>query len=749
MFELLFKYSRATFERGELAFASGWPVWLLAVLIVAAAAAVVVMIARRNQGLGIAKSAALGVLQVALLSLLLVLAWRPALITQTLRPQENSVAVLVDTSASMLYGTGNESRLQQAISALSARALPQLESQFDVNLYAFAGDLVDLPSKKLDQVPPPGPVTHIGDAVLDVLRGAQSGAVAAVVLVTDGNDNSADFDAAKIAEIASFGVPVHTVGVGAESIPGDLELEDVQVAPVGLPGSTVSAQVSIRHDGAALAQLKVYDGEKILASQPVPLPSGSGVTTRWIDLDVGPVGVRDLRFVLDALPGEPNTINNSRLRPMEVPQQRRNILYIDGEPRWEYKFIRRAIEPGGAVRVASLVKTTPNKIYRQGIESPDELAKGFPEDELTLFRYDALIIGSFEAAAITPEQQDMIREFVSRRGGSLLMLGGRRGLADGGWGATSVGEVLPVELPTPEGPTFTRTAAKAQLTPFGRTSAITRLDSDDAANAKSWDELPDLADFQHVGNLKPGAQALLDATIDGRTEPLLVQQRFGNGMSYVFATGGSWRWQMQLPHEDVRHETFWRQLLQAIASTAPQAVTLSSPSVFYGDQSEVTLRAEVRDKLFKPASDAAVTLQVSDGQGPPSEVPMTPVAGEQGIYQAVYETPHPGMFRFEASAQRGDEKLGSAQLAVRREDGVVEHYHVQQNRPLLERLAAATGGKYFALDDLSQLPEAVSFSEAGTVERQVLDLWNMPIIFLALLALKSAEWLLRLYWGRL
>jgi hypothetical protein len=128
---------------------------------------------------------------------------------------------------------------------------------------------------------------------------------------------------------------------------------------------------------------------------------------------------------------------------------------------------------------------------------------------------------------------------------------------------------------------------------------------------------------------------------------------------------------------------------------------------------------------------------------------MTPVAGEPGVYQTVYETQHPGMFRFEATATLDEDKLGSAQFAVRREDGVVEHYHTQQNRPLLERLAAATGGKYFALSDLSKLPEAVSFSEAGTVERQVLDLWNMPIVFLLLLALKSAEWLLRLYWGRL
>src|SRR5688572_13590416 len=420
MFEFFFKYSRATYERAELVFASGWPVWLLVALTVAAAVVIGVSIWHRRAGLGVVRATVLGALQTALVAAVLVLLWRPALVTQTLRPQENSVAVLLDTSGSMLYGDEDESRLQQAVESLTQSALPALESQFTVNLFSFAGDVVEL--QTLEQVPPPGPVTHIGDALLNVLRGAQSGAVAAVVLVSDGADNSADFGPAQIAEIASFGVPIHTVGVGEEVIPNDLELEDVQLPSVGLPGSTVSAQVSIRHSGSALAQLKVYDGDAILASEAIQLPASTGVTTRWVDIEVGKAGVRDLRFALDALPGETNVINNSRLRPMEVPEQRRHILYIEGEPRWEYKFIRRAIDENPAVRVASLLKTTPNKFYRQGVESPDELVDGFPTEELALFRYDALMIGSFEAAALSPEQQDMIREFVSRRGGSLLML---------------------------------------------------------------------------------------------------------------------------------------------------------------------------------------------------------------------------------------------------------------------------------------------------------------------------------------
>jgi uncharacterized membrane protein len=747
LFEFFFKYSRATFARAELVFASGWPVWLLLALIVVAGVAVGVSLWRRQPALGAVRASILGVLQTALLAALLVLVWRPALVTQTLRPQENSVAVLLDTSGSMLYGEGDKSRLQIAVDSLEADALPKLKSSFAVNLFSFARDLIELPS--LEQVPAPGPVTHIGDALLELLRGAQSGAIAAVVLVSDGADNSDQLDAAKIAEIASFGVPVHTVGVGAETLPNDLELDDVQLPAVGLPGSTVSAQVSIRHSGGALAQLKVYDGDAIIASQAIQLPNTNGVTTRFVDIDVGKAGVRDLKFSLDALPGETDVVNNSRMRPMEVPEQRRHILYIEGEPRWEYKFIRRAIDDNPAVRVASLLKTTPNKFYRQGVETPDELVDGFPTDELKLFRYDALMIGSFEAAALSSEQQDMIREFVSRRGGTLLMLGGRRGLADGGWAATSVAEVLPVRLPMLDAPSFVREAAKAKLTPAGRMSAITRLDADDKKNEELWAGMPELADFQHVADLKPGAEALLEADFQGRTEPLLVHQRYGLGNSYVLATGGTWRWQMQLPHEDQRHETFWRQLLQAAATTAPQPVTLTSDRVFYGDESTVKLRAEVRDPNFKPADDATVSVEVSDGLGPPTTLPMTPVPGEHGLYEASYDTAHAGVFRFEAKANAGDKALGDARVAVRRDDGVIEHYHVQQNRPLLERLAAATGGSYFAVSDVSRLPEAVSFSEAGSVERQVLDLWNMPIVFLVLLLLKAGEWLLRLYWGRL
>jgi uncharacterized membrane protein len=747
VFEFLFKYSRETFARAEFLFASGWPIWLLVLLAALAAVAVAVSLNRSHQGLELPKLVTLGVLETAVLVLALVLLWRPALLSQTLKPQQNSVAVVLDTSASMGYGEADESRLQQATAALDRGALPALRREFDVNLYAFAGDTVEIPS--LDKVPAPGAKTRIGDALLSVLRGARSGALGAVVLVSDGDDNSNELDAARIAEIASYGVPVHTIGVGREQIPEDLELEDVDIAEQGLPGATMSAQVSVKHAQGGNVNLKVSDGDAILASKTIALPNQPGVTTRSVDLDIREPGLKDLRFTLDPLPGERNLVNNTQQRPLEVPDQRRHILYIEGEPRWEYKFIRRALDEKAPIRVASMLRTTPNKFYRQGIETPDELANGFPADEETLFKYDALVIGSYEAAALTAEQQQLIRDFVSRRGGTLLMLGGRRGLADGGWGATVVADVLPARLPNVDnGPSFVRSPAKAVLTEEGARSPVTRLDMDDAANRTAWTEMPEIADFEHVDALKPGAITLLEADFQGKREPLLVSQHYGLGNAYILATGGTWRWQMQLPHEDLRHEMFWRQLLQTIATSAPAPVTLTTDRAFYGDETRVTLRAEIKDKHFEPAASAKVALDI-DGPGGASSIEMTQVPGEAGVYRATYDAEAPGAYRFAVKAQNGEDDLGTAEVAVRRQDDVAEHFHVEQNRALLERLAAATGGRYFALADVGQLPEAVRFSEAGVVERQILDLWNMPIAFLLLLLLKGGEWLLRLRWGRL
>lgn len=689
----------------------------------------------------------LGLFQVSMIAVLLTILWQPSLSTQTLSPQENSVAVVLDTSASMSYGQGEASRLQQAVTSLSGGVLTELSSSLETRLYAFSSELEEI--EDLTEVPAPGDATHIGDALVNVLREARSSALGAVVLVSDGVDNSETLNDAQLAEISGYGVPVHTVGVGREVIAEDIELQEVSLTAQAMVGSRVSAQISVRHSVPAQTRLRIYDGDSILASEEIELVSGVDLTMHWVEFDIGEAGVRDLRFVLDPLTGESNTINNTQYRTIQVPEDRRRILYVEGEPRWEYKFIRRALEEDSPIRLASLLRTTPNKFYRQGIESQEELENGFPETREDLFVYDALIIGSFAAAELTEEQQGWIQEFVSERGGSLLMLGGRRGLADGGWGNSVVAEVLPAQLPDINAASFVRVPVKVSLTSEGEESLLTSLDSDAEENLQLWAEMPEIADFQYLGQVKPGAITLLEADVRGTQQPLLVQQRFGRGGAYILASGGTWRWQMQLPSEDQRHEIFWRQILRALVSATPSTISLTAGRNFYGDRDEITLRAQVQGGSFEPVPNAAVSLMVRRDFSAPSTIEMSPIPGEAGAYEATVQADETGLYQFEATADIGEQSLGTAQAAVRRANGVSEHFQIEQNRLLLDRISALSGGRYFTLNDVDQLPEAIQFSEAGILERELLDLWNMPFNFLLLMLLKAGEWMLRLYWGRL
>src|SRR4029077_12226684 len=137
------------------------------------------------------------------------------------------------------------------------------------------------------------------------------------------------------------------------------------------------------------------------------------------------------------------------------------------------------------VQISSMMRTSENKIYRQGIADPKELAGGFPNKVEDLFPYEGIIIGSVEANSFTPEQQQLIKDFVDRRGGGLLLLGGRYSLADGVWGGSEVAPALPVILRDGK-EAFHRDPATVSLTPAGVDSVITRLVDDSMTNVERW-----------------------------------------------------------------------------------------------------------------------------------------------------------------------------------------------------------------------------------------------------------------------
>lgn len=747
MFEFLFKYPPTVFRKGDFVFSSGWPPWLLALLVIAAGAGLWWHVRRHHGRLEGRRPWAIWALQFAGAALILFLLWQPAIGIRSLRSQQNVVSVLVDTSRSMALGEGEQTRLEQARAALSGGVLEQLEKRFRVRLYSFSGQIDRLAS--LDQAPPPGNATRIGDAVAGVLRESAALPLGAVVVVSDGSDNSGGFDRRLLAEIRQSNVPVHTVGVGRTELPEDTELADVVVSPRALPNSRLNAQLTIRHSGAEQKEtrLSVRDGSRILASKPITLRRGEPVQTEFVDFSAGEPGIRNLLFVLEPLLGEHIAGNNSLARVVDVPRNRRRILYVEGEPRWDYKFIRRAVEHDPSVQLVTMLRTSPNKFYRQGVDHVEELEDGFPAKAEELFAYDAVILGSIEAAYFTPEQQTMIQEFVNRRGGTLLLLGGRRGLADGGWSTSKVAEVLPAALASGDAGTFVREKAAVELTVQGADSLICRFDEDPAKNAQLWKEMPELADYQRVGELKPAAVQLLGFRLGGDVHPLLLLQNYGRGRAMILASGGTWRWKMGLPHEDTRHHMFWQQLLRSLVANSPGTVTISSDQTLYADRSDVALRAEVRTKEYQPANNATVTAVVTPETGEPLTVELSPSAEEPGVYESSLTATAPGAYRVEVSAFVGDQSLGSEAFHFRRQDGVAEDFRPAQNRELLTKLAEQTGGRYWTLDELAGLPEEIRFSEAGVTAREIMDLWDMPFFFLLLLVLRAAEWLLRRRWG--
>jgi uncharacterized membrane protein len=434
---------------------------------------------------------------------------------------------------------------------------------------------------------------------------------------------------------------------------------------------------------------------------------------------------------------------------VNVPATRRSILYIEGEPRWEYKFLRRAVDRDRALRVASIVRTTPNKHYRQGVNSADDLVDGFPADAAELFAYEAVIIGSYEAAGLRAEQHRLLKEFVDRRGGTVLMLAGRYGLSAGGWQNAALAQTLPVQLTGRQPAQFVQRPAQAQLTIYGAESSIPRFDADARRNQERWKSLPPLADYQSLGRLKPGAIVLLEANGEQGRAPLLMWQHYGRGATYVLATASTLRWQMKMPSEDQSHEIFWRQLMHAIASTAPPRLTVRAERTVYDDERNVRIEAEVRDERFEPISDATVELQVAPERDAAFSQTMQPSGQGDGRYLATIDAASTGLYRIEMTARAGNKEVGSAVTHVLRNDGVAEHFATYQHRALVERIAEVTGGRYWPLAKLDGLAGAIPYSKAGIVERQTLDLWNLPIVFLTLLALKLGEWLLRLRWGRL
>jgi uncharacterized membrane protein len=741
MFEILFKYPQSDYARGELAFAGTWPLWLCAGLGVLAVVGITLLLARRYQrGMG-GQLASVWLLQVAMLAVAVFILLQPVLRFEELRPGVNTLALVLDASESMATADDGQARFDAAREQLASVTTIAAAGGLDISRYLLGTAATGVDTFADASAAADG--TAIVDTLRTVLSAGRTRSLAGILLVSDGIDTAGDLSAATLAELAAAGVPVHTIAVGRERMPEDLELTRVSLPTRALKSSTLTARASIRHDAAGTARIKVYDGDALVQSVPVDLPGDVQTTSASIDIPIDAAGYHRLQFVLEGDGGESELLNNRQATLVKVAEENFRILYYEGEPRWEYKFMRRALTPDSDIALASLLQVSPNKFYRQGIDSPQQLEDGFPATRAELFAYDALIIGSVAAATFSDAQLDNIHSFVSERGGSLLLLGGRHGLGGGGWGQSAIADLLPVALPPSSEVSFVRANASVLLTPQGSQYAPLRLAAGDAENQSAWDELPEIADYQRTAGLKPAARTLLKIRTETEELPLLIMQPYGRGQSFVLATGGTWRWQMSLPVEDERHEHFWRQLLRALVSSAPLRTSVAAER---GGGTSVEVRAEIRDAAFEPVGDVRVAAIASHEGGESQVIELLPDEASPGVFSGRFDPGIAGNWYVEAIARDDDETTTVMRTGIYVEPDSREHASVRSNPALLRRLAEATGGQFFTAGALQDLPDVLRYSSAGitaTVDRPI---WDAPAWFLVLFAVKAGEWLLRRRW---
>ena len=782
----------AAFGRGRIDLAWPWPLFAGAAL---ALVVLVVALARRSPKRRRGALLLAG-LRAAALVLVLFALFRPQLVVSTVVPQENVVGVLFDDSASMRIADAGEDadglplrRADRMIGAFpeapAAEALGSvLRERFVLRKFRFGAE----GAERLPEGAPVGAALGLSGARTDLAAALGSAVeelaslpVAGLVLLTDGADTGGAGGTGDdrgdrgsrleevLLDLRERGIRVYPVPLGRSEVERDLELGRPDLPSRILLGSEIEVRIPVSQRGydGRTVRLEALDEGRLAASRPVPLTRGGETRLVTLSVPAETPGIRRLRFRLVPESDEEMTRNNERTALVEVEDRALELLYFEGQPRWEMKFLRRAVRDDPGLRVACLLRTAGGKFYRVDVADAEELAGGFPETREELFRYSGVVLGSVEASFFRSDQLNMLRDLVSRRGGGLLTLGGRSAYAEGGYRDTPLAEILPFTLPPGDADGSGDGAPRAadprssfrqlRVTPTraGSSHPVVRLESDPEDDRARYAGLPLLSAVNRLAAAKPGAVTLLEGApeVGGGAEPVLAFQRFGRGRVASLTVQDLWLWQMHadIPVEDQTHEVLWRRLLRFLAADAPRRVEASAAprNALPGERVEITAR--VLDESYLAVNRATVEASVETESGATEILPLRWTGRRHGEYSAAFVPESPGLHRIsvragsESPETEPDAPAASAFFEVGNVED--EFFGTGTDRGLLSRIASETGGRLFEIHEARALGADLSFSETGATVVERRDLWNMPALFLGLVALLSAEWSLRRFWG--
>ncbi|HKP86801.1 MAG TPA: glutamine amidotransferase [Blastocatellia bacterium] len=752
----LFKYKEALFAKSQFGFGARPSLFIIIALVVLAAALLYFLYAAPSVRLPAKWRASLIALRLVLLAVIVFCLMRPVIVVPSVVPQSSYVAVLMDDSASMKLADERDRTRLDSIKQLMTpgnQFFTALSEKFKVRPFKFSAAAER--AQDATELGGAGEQTNLALALEQAARETAGLPLTAFVVMSDGASNGegdvSNNLASTLSNLRARGLPVFTVGIGPTRLEGDIEVVRATAPRRVLAGSPVTAELLLRAGGESKSvKIELVEDSHLLRSQDVPA-QGEATAVARVTFTPSTPGLHRYRFTAPPSPDDPVADNNSAELLIDVVDERPKILYIEGEPRWEYGKLRESVAEEKNITLVSALRSADGKFYRQGVENQDELAAGFPKSEEELFKYDAIMIGSVEATFFTFDQLKAIEQFVSRRGGVLLALGGAKSFNAGGYGNTPIADLLPVYLngnaATAESQTF-----KAAPADRGRDHPAARLQDQAEANAKAWEQMPAITLPEVILETKPGATVILEARNTknrGVVAPLLVEERYGRGRTLALTASDTWRWRMMMESKDKSFETFWRNLFRYLVDGTRRSVEASTERPFYGTGEAVRIRAEVADEKYININNAKVAARITSPSGRVADVDLKP-ASEGGFegYAALFHPDEEGTYRVEVDARRGADSKQAAPLRAAQTSFIVgplnrEARDAAQNQELLKRIAADTGGQYYAFAKAEDLIEDLTHTEGAGAIRETKELWDMPINFLLVIGLAAGEWFVR------
>jgi hypothetical protein len=764
IFQFLFKYRPTEFAKAEFAF--GAPFGVVVLLLAAAAIGLPAILSystvrgkssRRDRWV-------LGSLRVVALALVVACLFRPMLLLSEAVPQRNYVGVLVDDSRSMRIadrdGKPRSDWIQRQFGGPDSALLKSLRERFIVRLFRFSSSAQRIDS--IADVSYNGGESHLGRSIEQARQELDGVPLSGLVVLTDGADNSRTPIGDELLSLRAKSVPIFAVGLGADKFHKDIEIRRVEASHSVLKGGALTADLLIRQQGFSgqRVPLIVEDAGRIVSRDSITLPSDGDVAPVRVTVVANDAGARSFTFRIPTQADEQVDQNNIQQALVDVRDGREKILYVEGEPRYEVRFIRAAVEADSNLQLVVLQRTAENKFLRLNIDNAEELPSGFPKTRAELFRYRSIIVGSVEASFFTHDQLTMLADFVNVRGGGLLMLGGRRSFSEGGYAGTPVADVMPVVVSgsaVADSLTFFGDL-KVALTPAGMNHAVSQVGTSPATSLDRWKRLPQVTSVNRIREVKPGAVVLITGSLApggragepgnplrGYEQPVLVYQRYGRGLSIAFPIQDSWNWQMDptTAPEDQTFERFWRQMLRWLTMDVPNRVVVSLPTDQANPKSPIQLRASVADSFFLARNDAKVVAHLTSDKGFVRDLPLDWAIDRDGEYRGTFTPDQPGIYTVRVEATFPNGATAGDTSFVRVADLNTEYFDAEMRAPLLQRMANETGGRYYTPATASTLAEDVALSKRGVTIVNQMDLWDMPVVLLILMSLVSAEWAYR------